>query len=44
MSKMLEIHCIECNQLNGMHVRDVKDVLKDMYSSHTCILYRSVDV
>ena len=44
MSKMSKIHCMECNQLNGLHVGDVEDVLKYMYSSHTCILHRSVDV
>ena len=44
MSEMSEIHCMECNQLNGTHVGDVEDVLKYMYSSHTCILHRSVDV
>ena len=35
---------MECNQLNDMHVGDVEDVLKYMYSSRTCILHRSVDV
>ena len=34
---------MKCNALNGMHVKDVEDVLKYMYSSHTCILHRSVD-
>ena len=44
MSKMSKIHCMECNQLNGIHVEVVKDMLKYMYSSCTCILHRSVDV
>ena len=44
MSKMLKIHCMEYNQLNGTYVADVEDLLKYMYSSHTCILHRSVDV
>ena len=44
MSKTLKIQCMECNALNGMHVKGVEDVLKYIYSSHTCILYRSVDV
>ena len=44
MSERSEIHCMKCNQLNGMHVGDVEDVFKYMYSSHTCILHRSVDV
>ena len=44
MSKMLKIQCMECNQLNGPLVKDVKDVLKYMYSSCTCILHRSVDI
>ena len=44
MLERSEIHCMECNQLNGTHVRDVEDVLKYMYSSRTCILHRSVDV
>ena len=44
MSKMLKIQCTECNALNGMHVKDVKDVLKYIYSSRTCILHRSVDI
>ena len=43
MSKMLKIQCMKCNALNGMHVKDVEDVLKYMYSSCTCILHRSVD-
>ena len=44
MSKTSKIQCMECDQLNGMHVKDVKDILKYMYSSRTCILHRSVDV
>ena len=44
MSKTSKLQCTECNTLNGMHVEDVKDVLKYMYSSCTCILHRSVDV
>ena len=44
MLKTSKIQCTECNALNGMHVEDVKDVLKYIYSSHTCILHRSVDV
>ena len=43
MLKMSKIQCTKCNALNGMHVKDVKDVLKYMYSSRTCILHRSVD-
>ena len=41
MLKMSKIQCMECNDLNGMHV---EDVLKYMYSSRTRILHRSVDV
>ena len=44
MSKTLKIRCTDFNALNGMHVEDVKDVLKYMYSSRTRILHRSVDV
>ena len=44
MSKTSEIHCTDFNDLNGMHVEDVEDVFKYMYSSRTCILHRSVDV
>ena len=44
MSKMSKIQYTECNALNGMHVEDIKDVFKYMYSSRTCILHRSVDV
>ena len=44
MSKMSEIHYTDFNALNGMHVEDVEDVFKYMYSSRTCILHRSVDV
>ena len=44
MSKTLKIQCMECNQLNGMTVKDIEDVLKYMYSSRTCILHMSVDV
>ena len=44
MLKISKIQCIECNQLNGTHIKDVKDVSKYMYSSCTCILHRSVDV
>ena len=43
MSKTSKIQCTKCNALNGMHVKDIEDVLKYMYSSHTCILHRSVD-
>ena len=38
MSKTLKIQCTDFNALNGTHVEDVKDVLKYMYSSRTCIL------
>ena len=44
MSKTSKIHCTDFNPLNGKHVEDVEDVLKYMYSSHTHILHRSVDV
>ena len=44
MSKTSKIHCTDFNALNGTHVKDVKDVLKYMYSSRTRILHRSVDV
>ena len=44
MSKTSKIQYMECNALNGTHVEDVKDVLKYIYSSRTCILHRSVDV
>ena len=44
MSKMSKIQCMKYNALNGMHVKDVEDVFKYMYSSRTCILHRSVDV
>ena len=44
MSKMSKIQYRECNALNGMHVEDVEDIKKYMYSSRTCILHRSVDV
>ena len=44
MSKMLKIQCTKYSALNGMHVEDVEDVFKYMYSSHTCILHRSADV
>ena len=44
MSKTLKIQCTKYNALNGMHVEDVEDVFKYMYSSRTCILHRSVDV
>ena len=44
MSKTSKIHCTDFNVLNGTHVKDIKDVLKYMYSSCTGILHRSVDV
>ena len=44
MSKTSKIQCTQYNALNGMHVEDVEDVYKYMYSSRTCILHRSVDV
>ena len=44
MSKTSKIQWTECNALNGMHLKDVEDVLKYIYSSRTCILHRSVDV
>ena len=46
MSKTLKIQCTKYNALNGMHVEDIEDVFKYMYSSRTCINVRqtSVDV
>ena len=44
MSKTSKIHCTDFNALNGTHVEDVEGVLKYMYSSHTHILHRPVDV
>ena len=44
MLKTSKIQCTKYNALNGMHVEDVEDVFKYMYSSRTCILHRSVDV
>ena len=44
MSKTSKIECTDFNALNGMHVKDVEDVLKYMFSSCTRILHRSVDV
>ena len=44
MSKTSKIQCTDFNALNGTHVKDIKDVLKYMYSSRTRILHRSVDV
>ena len=44
MSKTSKIQCTKYNPVNGMHVEDIEDVFKYMYSSHTGILHRSVDV
>ena len=44
MLKTSKIQCMKYNALNGMHVEDIEDVFKYMYSSCTCILHRSVDV
>ena len=36
---MSKIQCTKYNALNGMHVKDVEDVFKYMYSSRTYILH-----